>query len=150
MCVVVNVFVYQNMRSVTNERIAHENYYETKRIADSAESIFRELDFILNYILGNQPGAGEAMHIYIVAQDNTILFSNRQEDIFSSAETIPAVGRLMKDDSYDYTLKKTETGTAAVAGVRSQYDGITYVTISEFENYRQEIISIWSFIFGLC
>lgn len=54
MCVVVNVFVYQNMRSVTNERIAHEKYYETKRNADSAESIFRELDFILNYILGNR------------------------------------------------------------------------------------------------
>ena len=53
-CVVVNVFVYQNMRSVTNEHIAHENYYETKRIADSAESIFRELDFILNYIWGNR------------------------------------------------------------------------------------------------
>ena len=266
-CIAVNILVYRNMRSVMDERLARENYSETKRIADTTESIFREVEFILRYISDNRyiqtyimsPEPEKLIHdinskvldeismfsviynyvdsiyiyseagnrifvsegeksaadfpdknwetkygelggdsaaiwfrkkndmypyvytfmnkmtyngragaviinvnpekikslntdyddtlsIYMISEDENIIYSGKQAEIYNSAETIPILGAALRDTRGSYIAEDSEKGTAAVAKVKSDYYDVTYISVSELENYKQELLPIWSVI----
>lgn len=265
LCVAVNVLVYRNMRSVMDERLARENYSETKRIADTTESIFREVEFILQYISDNKyiqtyiispepeqliydinskvldeismfsviynyidsiyiyseqkdrvfvtdgeksvqdfpdknweekyaeldgksaaiwfrkkndmypyvytfmnkisyngtAGAvivninpekikslntdyDDSMSIYLVSGDGKIIYSGSQTEIYKSADSMPLLKEVLGGTKENYITDNSKSGTAAVAKVKSDYYDVTYISVLELENYKQELVPIWS------
>ena len=57
---------------------------------------------------------------------------------------MPLLKEVLGGPKEKYIKDNSKSGTAAVAKVKSDYYDVTYISVSVLENYKQELVPIWS------